>query len=63
MNEASYFPPDPSRVMPLMNNWEKCYHMERRGPLVQLAVVHAQFEIIHPFLDGFGSDSRPALLV
>jgi hypothetical protein len=33
--------------LPLMDNWEKYYHMERPDPLVQLAVVHAQFEIIH----------------
>jgi Fic family protein len=58
MDKASYIPPDPSRVMPLMDNWEKYYHMERPDPLVQLAVVHAQFEIIHPFLDGNGRLGR-----
>jgi len=58
MEKASHIPPAPSRVMPLMDNWEKYYHMDRPDPLVQLAVVHAQFEIIHPFLDGNGRLGR-----
>jgi Fic family protein len=52
MEKAAYIPPGPSRIMPLMDNWEKYYHMDRPDPLVQLAVVHAQFEIIHPFFFG-----------
>jgi Fic family protein len=58
MEKAAYIPPEPSRIMPLMDNWEKYYHMDRPDPLVQLAVVHAQFEIIHPFLDGNGRLGR-----
>jgi Fic family protein len=58
MEKASYIPPEPVRIMPLMDNWEKYYHMERPDPLVQLAVVHAQFEIIHPFVDGNGRLGR-----
>jgi Fic family protein len=58
MEMASYIPPEPTRVMALMDNWEKYYHMERPDPLVQLAVVHAQFEIIHPFVDGNGRLGR-----
>jgi len=58
MEMASYLPPEPTRVMALMDNWEKYYHMERPDPLVQLAVVHAQFEIIHPFVDGNGRLGR-----
>jgi Fic family protein len=45
-------------VKDLLDNWEKYYHGEERDPLVQLAVVHAQFEIIHPFLDGNGRLGR-----
>ncbi|GEM_PF-5327646 len=36
-----------------MDNWEKYYHADEKDPLVQLAVVKAQFELIHPFLDLF----------
>jgi Fic family protein len=58
MEKAVYIPPEPSRVAPLMDNWERYYHMDRPDPLVQLAVVHAQFEVIHPFLDGNGRLGR-----
>lgn len=58
IEEASFVPPDPSLVMELLGNWEKYYHAEERDPLVQLAVIHAQFEIIHPFVDGNGRLGR-----
>jgi cell filamentation protein, protein adenylyltransferase len=41
-----------------LDNWEKYYHAEERDPLVQLALVHAQFEVIHPFMDGNGRIGR-----
>lgn len=41
-----------------MDNWEKYFHFDRPDPLVQLAIIHAQFEIIHPFLDGNGRLGR-----
>lgn len=56
--KAQFVPPDFALVPRLMDNWEKYYHMKRPDPLVQLAVVHAQFEIIHPFLDGNGRLGR-----
>jgi Fic family protein len=58
MEDASFVPPEPSRVMDLLDNWEKYYHAEERDPIVQLAVIHAQFEIIHPFVDGNGRLGR-----
>jgi Fic family protein len=58
LEQAAFVPPEPLRLPELMDNWEKYYHMERPDPLVQLAVVHAQFEIIHPFLDGNGRLGR-----
>jgi len=45
-------------LMEHLGNWEKYYHTDRPDPLVQLAILHAQFEIIHPFLDGNGRIGR-----
>lgn len=53
-----FTPPAPDRVVALLDNWEKYWHAEERDSLVQLAVVHAQFEIIHPFNDGNGRLGR-----
>lgn len=56
--EAQFVPPEPAAIMPAMDQWEKYYHSDEQDPLVQLAIVHAQFEIIHPFLDGNGRLGR-----
>jgi Fic family protein len=58
MEEASYVPPPPLRLSDLLDNWEAYYHAETKDKLVQLAVLHAQFEMIHPFLDGNGRIGR-----
>jgi len=58
VGEAEFVPPEPQRLMEFLDNWEKYYHLQRPDPLVQLAIVHAQFEIIHPFLDGNGRIGR-----
>jgi len=58
IEEAQFVPPEPSIIMEYLDNWEKYYHLERPDPLVQLAIVHAQFEVIHPFLDGNGRIGR-----
>ncbi len=55
---ATYVPPPPNEVMRLLDNLEKYFHLEEKDVLVQLAVVHAQFEMIHPFLDGNGRIGR-----
>jgi len=58
MEEASYVPPPPEKVMGLLDNLEKYFHMDDKDYLVQLAVIHAQFELIHPFIDGNGRVGR-----
>ena len=55
---ASYVPPSPEIVTKYLFNWEKYCHYEEKDRLVQLAVIHAQFEIVHPFLDGNGRIGR-----
>jgi Fic family protein len=58
IEQAEYIPPPPNVVMDFLDNWEKYYHISRPDPLVQLAIIHGQFEIIHPFLDGNGRMGR-----
>lgn len=58
IEEAEFVPPEPMLVRESMYEWEKYYHFNRPDPLVQLAVLHAQFETIHPFLDGNGRLGR-----
>lgn len=58
MEQAQFVPPEPARVPELLGNWESYYHHDEVDALVQLAIVHAQFEIIHPFLDGNGRLGR-----
>jgi len=58
LETAQFVPPEPQLVLEYLDNWEKYWHMDRPDPLVQLAIVHAQFEVIHPFLDGNGRLGR-----
>jgi len=58
IEEASYVPPAPERIQDLMTNLEEYIHFKEKDPLVQLAVIHAQFEMIHPFGDGNGRLGR-----
>jgi Fic family protein len=55
---ASFVPPSVDRLREAMGNWEKYLHFEEKDRLVQLAVAKAQFELIHPFLDGNGRIGR-----
>jgi len=58
LEAAAYIPPAPEKIMPLLDNLEKYIHVEERDPLVQTALVHAQFELVHPFVDGNGRVGR-----
>lgn len=55
---ATYIPPDPVHVPALLENWEKFLCRADLNPLIQAAVMHAQFEMIHPFCDGNGRMGR-----
>lgn len=58
VEKATYVPPPPDRVTEFMSNLEEYIHYKEKDRLVQLSIVHAQFEIIHPFLDGNGRVGR-----
>jgi Fic family protein len=45
-------------VMDALSNWEIYLHSEEKDTLVQLAILKAQFELIHPFSDGNGRIGR-----
>lgn len=56
---APYVPPPPDRLMDCLSNWERFLHDHDRFPeLIQCALMHEQFEAIHPFLDGNGRVGR-----
>ena len=59
LNEASYVPPPPDRVIPCLGDLEAFIHSENPLPsLIKTGLIHAQFETIHPFLDGNGRVGR-----
>jgi Fic family protein len=58
IEKAAFVPPAPADLPALLHNWECYYHADAPDILVQLAIVHAQFEILHPFLDGNGRLGR-----
>ena len=58
LEDATYVPPPPAELMPCLAAWERYLHDESMPPLVHAALIHAQFEAIHPFLDGNGRVGR-----
>ncbi len=56
---AVYVPPPRDEVVSLMGQIETFYHEQQSLPaLVKAALIHVQFETIHPFLDGNGRLGR-----
>ena len=59
MRDARYVPPPPGLVLDAMSDWERFANEEMEiPPLVQCALLHYQFEAIHPYLDGNGRMGR-----
>jgi Fic family protein len=58
IERASYVLPAPGALPDLLDNFERFLHLHELNAIVQAAVVHAQFELIHPFLDGNGRVGR-----
>jgi Fic family protein len=55
---ATFVPPPPDYVRPLLNDLEQFIARDDLDPLSQAAIAHGQFETIHPFLDGNGRVGR-----
>lgn len=65
-SSAVFVPPPPDQVIASLGALEKYLHTGDVPTLVKAGMVHAQFETIHPFLDGNGRVGRmliPLMLV
>ncbi len=59
LDDATYTPPPPERLWECLDPFEKYLHLDRGvPPLIAIALVHYQFEAIHPFIDGNGRVGR-----
>ena len=58
IDEATFVPIGADRLADAMSAWESYIHRNATDRLVQLAVLHAEFEALHPFLDGNGRLGR-----
>lgn len=58
IEHARYIPIAPGFLQDGMSRWEQYIHGPELDVLVQLALIHAEFEALHPFLDGNGRIGR-----
>lgn len=59
LNDARFVPPPPQYVLAAMGELEKFFYSHKNIPiLIKAALIHSQFETIHPFLDGNGRTGR-----
>jgi Fic family protein len=59
LNDATFVPPPVEEMGKALSEWEKYIHADpAEPPLIQCALMHYQFEAIHPFLDGNGRIGR-----
>lgn len=58
VDEAKFVPIATQNIADAMSAWERYMHRDEPDRLVQLAILHAEFEALHPFLDGNGRMGR-----
>ena len=58
LKEAKYVPPPPDALGECLRDWEAYLHHSEEPTLITCALMHYQFEAIHPFLDGNGRIGR-----
>jgi Fic family protein len=59
LKQATFVPPPVSEMKKALHDFEGFLHAESRYPtLIEVGLAHAQFETIHPFLDGNGRVGR-----
>lgn len=63
-HEATFVPPPPTELAAALDAFEKFLHRESSlPPIIRLAMIHYQFEAIHPFLDGNGRLRRMLIVL
>ncbi len=58
IEQATFIPPSPLQILDHLEKWQAYVNGDDIDVLIQLAVIHAQFELIHPFKDGNGRIGR-----
>jgi Fic family protein len=59
LEQARFVPPPPNQLHECLADLERFIHAEDEIPvLIRVGLIHAQFETIHPFLDGNGRVGR-----
>ena len=58
IDQAKFVPPGAATLTHAMSGWERYVHQDAPDRLTQLAILHAEFEALHPFLDGNGRLGR-----
>jgi len=58
IEEARFVPIEAEKLPEAISRWEKFIHEDSADRLIQLSILHAEFEALHPFLDGNGRLGR-----
>jgi hypothetical protein len=58
VEQARFVPIGADKLPDAMSAWERYLHSDAPDRLVQVAILHAEFEALHPFLDGNGRLGR-----
>jgi Fic family protein len=59
LSTATFVPPPPHEMIQALGELEIYFHSDEKiPPLIKIGLIHAQFETIHPFLDGNGRMGR-----
>ena len=58
IEKARFIPPNPVVLPQVLESWEAYLGRKDEDPILQTAIAHAQFEILHPFKDGNGRIGR-----